>query len=156
MNISPVSFGKAVRINGSMREAYDVARLVNEKKVSKSERNAQKQAKEIFDDTSLAPAKVVAYQSHLGNNVKDIYVVSGKEALAADGLYESMVAGILDAGDKCKTKREFEKSCKKIQDKHNDISAKLISDYAQNFEINVTYDKRGEAVKSLKLIDLSA
>ena len=163
MNISPISFGKAVRVNGSINEAFDVARLANEKKVSKSERNAQKQAKAIFDDTSIAPAKVVIHQTHLGNNVEDIYVVSGKDALTSDGLYESMVAGILDAGDKCKTKEEFEKSCKKLQNKHNDISGKLIRNSVPNFEINVTYDKRGEAVKSInkqppvrrRLLDLS-
>lgn len=149
MNISPVTFGKAVRVNGSMSEAFDIARLANEKKVPRAERTAQKQAQAIFNDTAIAPAKVVTYQTHLGNNVEDIYVVSGKEAQATNDLYEKMVAGIIDTGNSSESKEEFQSSCKKIQDKHNNILGKILHSAKPNYELNVTYDKRYEAVKSV-------
>ena len=53
MKIAPISFGKSVRVNGSTEQAFDIARLANEKKATKVERSAQKEAKAIFDDVNI-------------------------------------------------------------------------------------------------------
>lgn len=74
MNISPVSFKKAVYVNGSVENAQDVVYLVNSKKVKLSEKELQAQAKLIFDDANeKAPAQVYSFDNG------DVYILSGEE-----------------------------------------------------------------------------
>ena len=72
MNISPVSFGRAVKVNATP----EVARmLVREANVKTPSTELQKFAKSIFPDTNIHRAKVVAITPD------EVYIYSGKEAM---------------------------------------------------------------------------
>lgn len=71
MNISPVSFGRAIRVNTTPEVANELARAAN---VKTPTNELQKYAKSIFDDTSIHKAKVVVIEPN------EVYIFSGKEA----------------------------------------------------------------------------
>ncbi len=150
MNISPVSFGKTVRVIGSKDTAYDIARLANEKKVSGEERPAQKIAKSIFNDTNIAQAQVVSVTGTRGK--ENVFIVSGKESLELDKLNDKLADGIILAGDVFKNTEKFSNSCARQMRKHNfDIYGLLISTMA-DYGISATYNSKGTNIKSINKI----
>lgn len=147
MKISPVSFGRAVKVNGSKDSAYDIARLANEKKVSKSERAAQKEAKAIFDDTDIAKAQVVCETGSRGKEC--VFIVSGKESLELDRLNDKLTNGIILAGDVFGNGEKFTKSCDKQIRKHNFDVHGLLLNSVEKFDINAIYNPKKTSVKSV-------
>ena len=71
MNISPVSFGRAIKVNATTEQANMLAQAANVKNPSNE---LQKFAKSIFDDTSIHRAKVVVIEPD------EVYIFSGEEA----------------------------------------------------------------------------
>ena len=153
MRVSPISFGKSVRVNGSKDVAFDIARLANEKKVSKSERSAQKEAKAIFDDVSTAPAQVLTYITPY--HEEEVYVVSGNESKKLDRLDEQVATGIIQAGDALLRDNEthkyhkFEVSKNRQMNQYNQRKRDLALNSAQNYSINALYNKDGISLKSI-------
>ena len=152
MKVAPISFGKAVKVNGSSDVAFDIARLANEKKVSKSERSAQKEVKAIFDDVKTAPARVLTYTTP--NNNEEVYV-SGKESLIASKLDEQVATGIIQAGDALLTDNEthkyhkFELSKIRQMNRYNENKKNLALNSSPNFCIEAEYSKDGASVKEV-------
>lgn len=150
MNINPVSFGKAVRVNGSTNTAYDIARLANEKKASKAERSAQKEAKAIFDDVKTAPAQVVTYKNIY--NKDEVYIVSGNESKKLDKLNDQIATGIIQAGDALDDEHKFKTSMNRQMNHHNQKVKNLLLDSATNYDIDATYDASRTRIKSVDRI----
>ena len=75
MNISPVSFGKTVRVFMPENSAYELANILNSKSVKVDEKALQEDAKEIFDDTFEGHAVVCS-----PDDGKSFYILSGNEA----------------------------------------------------------------------------
>lgn len=154
MRISPISFGKAVRVNDSISEAYDIARLANEKKVSKSERSAQKEAKAIFDDVSIAPAQVMTYVTPYNDEL--VYVVSGNESKKLDRINEQVATGIIQAGDALLRDSEthkyhkFDLSKRRQMNQYNQRKRDIALNSNTNYLIEPIYDDKGIAVKSIE------
>lgn len=147
MNIAPVSFGKTVKVVGSKDTAYDIARLANDKIVQKSERAAQKDAKNIFNDTKIAQAQVVTIKGQKGK--ENVFIVSGKESLELDKLNDKLANGIILAGDVFRDTEKFNKSCTRQIKKHNfDIHGLILSTRA-DFDISATYNSKGTNIKSI-------
>ena len=154
MRVSPISFGKAVRVNGSISDAYDIARLANEKKVSKSERSAQKEAKAIFDDVSIAPAQVMTYITPYNDEL--VYVVSGKESKKLDRFNEQVATGIIQAGDALLRDSEthkyhkFDLSKRRQMNQYNQKKRDIALNSTTNYLIEPIYDDKGIAVKAIE------
>lgn len=87
MNVSPVSFGKVVKMNCTDREANLVAILVNGdlKPRNQGEKKLARSCKEIFNDVQPLDAKTKADVFYVG---ADTYVVSGEDAKKAGRLRE--------------------------------------------------------------------
>ena len=71
MNISPVSFGRAIKVNATVEQANMFAQAANTKSPSNE---LQKFAKTIFNDTAIHRAKVVVIEPD------EVYIFSGEEA----------------------------------------------------------------------------
>lgn len=71
MNINPVSFGRAIRVNATVDAAQMVSDAANVKYPSTG---LHKFAKSIFDDTNISPATVVELSPD------EVYIFSGEEA----------------------------------------------------------------------------
>ena len=147
MKITPISFGKSVRVNGSKEQAYDIARLANEKKASKAERSAQKEAKIIFTDAEKGKVQVATYITPY--NEEEVYLVSGDESNKLDRLNEQIVTGIIQAGDSLGNSDRFQKSATRQMNHHNQKVRDLLLKSATNYDISATYDKSKTRVKSV-------
>ncbi|MBQ8886350.1 MAG: hypothetical protein IJY61_01435 [Candidatus Gastranaerophilales bacterium] len=147
MRITPISFGKSVRVNGSKEQAYDIARLVNEKKVSKAERTAQKEAKRIFTDAEKGKVQVATYITPY--NEEEVYLVSGDESNKLNRLNEQVATGIIQAGDSLGDSNRFNISVRRQMNHHNQKVRDLLLKSATNYDISATYDKSKTRVKSV-------
>lgn len=147
MKIAPISFGKAVRVNGTEQQAFDIARLANEKKATNSERNAQKEAKAIFNDVDVAPAQVATYKTPY--NQTEVYIVSGVESKKLDRLNDELALGIIQAGNALNDSHRFQTSTNRQMNHHNQKVRDLLLNSATNFDISARYDKSNTRVKSV-------
>ena len=147
MNVRPISFGKSVRVNGTQSQAYDIARLVNENKVSKAERKAQKEAKEIFTDEKKGEVQVATYITPY--NEEEVYLVSGIESQKLDRLNEQIATGIIQAGNSLHDSHRFQTSTNRQMNHYNQMVRDLLLKSATNYDISATYDKSGTRVKSV-------
>lgn len=148
MNVTPISFGKSVRIIGNKEQAYDIARLANEKKVSKAERNAQKEAQAIFDDIAIGDVQIATYTTPY--NEEEVYLVSGIESQKLKRLEEQIATGIIQAGDSLGADSDkFKKSVNRQMSRHNQRVRDLVLNSATNYDISATYNKKNTAVKSV-------
>ncbi len=75
MNISPISFGKTIKVNSSASNAEKIAYYANGCRLKGTDLNVSRQAKEIFNDAQEGEATVVGLKDS-----GDIYIVSGKES----------------------------------------------------------------------------
>lgn len=154
MRVSPISFGKAIRVNGSISDAYDIARLANEKKVSKSERSAQKEAKAIFDDVSIAPAQVMTYITPYNDEL--VYVVSGKESKKLDRINEQVATGIIQAGDALLRDSEthkyhkFDLSKRRQMNQYNQRKRDLALNSTTNYILRALYNDDNTSVREIE------
>ncbi len=71
MNISPVSFGRAIKVNSTPQDANMLAQSAN---VRYPSTELQKFAKGIFNDTDIHRAKVIVIEPN------EVYIFSGEEA----------------------------------------------------------------------------
>ena len=145
MKIAPISFGKAVRVNGTEQQAFDIARLANEKKASNAERSAHKEAKAIFDDVDVAQAQVVTYKTPY--NQTEVYIVSGTESKKLDRLNDELTLGIIQAGNALEDSRRFQTSTNRQMNNYNQKVRNLLLNTATNYNISAKYDKSGTRVK---------
>lgn len=142
MNISPVSFGKTVRVNSSIEDARRIAELANSSKPYSKEKKAQKQAKEIFNDVT-AEGQAIAIEL---NNGKDVYVLSGDESQKAQQFYEDLVIEILSIQEPKQSRQSaFDKIMKKTQDTFN----KFVDTTESVFELNVSKNKRNTQIENI-------
>ena len=147
MKIAPISFGKSVRVNGSTEQAFDIARLANEKKATKVERSAQKEAKAIFDDVNIGQAQVATYKTPYGNT--EVYIVSGIESKRLDKLNDQVTLGIIQAGNALEDSHRFQTSTSRQMNHHNQKVRDLLLNTATNYDISVGYDNSGTRVKAV-------
>lgn len=151
MRILPISFGQTVKVNGSTSNAFDIARLVNDKKVSKSEKHAQQKLKDIFYDVEEGLAQVLTYTNKSGE--EQVYVVSGKESKKLDKIYNKIVNSIIRAGEVLLSDSHKYQEFENIKDKqlyrYNNAKRDLALDNVTNYSINAIYNKKGTSVKDI-------
>lgn len=76
MDISPISFGKVVKVRDRKSTAENISSLANSRITNATHRLIQKDAKAIFDDaTPSGPVRVITV-----NSGRDVYLVSGDES----------------------------------------------------------------------------
>lgn len=81
MNISPVSFGRTIRVNAPLDVAKRMAELVNQSRLvnDSEERSAQQKLKTLFYDSNVGSAQVVQVNEQQ-------YIVTGDTSLAVSDL----------------------------------------------------------------------
>ena len=87
MNISPVSFGKVIKANGSAQAVQKAACLINAHSDKNKPNQMQEDLKHIFSDASSYKAQVIEF------NDRERYILSGvdseeAEYLRRDALHE--------------------------------------------------------------------
>ena len=91
MNITPVSFGKVVKVRGRKSTAENITSLANSVFINSAHKTIQQEAKAIFDDiTPSGQSRVITT-----NRGRDVYIVSGEDAkIISDALrnYKSDLA----------------------------------------------------------------
>lgn len=91
MNITPVSFGKVVKVRGRKSTAENITSLANSLFPNSTHKTIQQEAKAIFDDiTPSGQARVITT-----NSGRDVYIVSGEDSkIISDALrnYKSDLA----------------------------------------------------------------
>ena len=82
MRVTPVSFGKTVRVLGNKQIAKDMVQLANAKKTKAANTVYQKEIKRVFDDIEVTPTndskKAMLWETYDG-----LYILSGSEAKRA-------------------------------------------------------------------------
>ena len=81
MNISPVSFGRTIRVNAQLNVAKRMAELVNQNRAveDKEERSSQQKLKALFYDSNIGSAQAIELD-------KKSYIVTGDESQAVSDL----------------------------------------------------------------------
>lgn len=139
MNISPVSFKKAVYVNGSVENAKEVAYLVNSKKVKLSERELQAQAKLIFDDANeKEPALVCSFDNG------DVYILSGEETKKAKSLHTAHRRRMVAL-----RKKNMELDIESYQKQFNKYLQSFIVANESPFDLSFEKNKTKTRIKSL-------
>ena len=94
MNISPVSFGKIIRVNGSMEAAQKAVDLINNPAKNKDEKENQDQLRKIFNDRACFATQVISA------NGKP-YILSGIDSEEAEYLRRDTIAEIERVAQEC-------------------------------------------------------
>lgn len=81
MNISPVSFGRTIRVNAPLKVAQRMAELVNQNRgvEDREERSSQQKLKTLFYDSNVGGAQAVEVD-------KKTYIVTGDESQSVSDL----------------------------------------------------------------------
>ncbi|MBQ8887764.1 MAG: hypothetical protein IJY61_08700 [Candidatus Gastranaerophilales bacterium] len=81
MNISPVSFGRTVKINAPLKVAQRMSELINQNRSvqDREERTSQQKLKTLFYDANVGSAQAVEVD-------EGIYIVSGEDSQAVSDL----------------------------------------------------------------------
>ena len=98
MRISPVSFGKTVRVLGNRQIAQDMVQLANAKKTKAANTVYQKEIKKVFDDIEVTHTndskKAILWETYDG-----FYILSGSEAKRARKFMQDKMDANLKASE---------------------------------------------------------
>ncbi len=148
MHISPISFGRTVKVNAPYHVAQQAANLVNDYNVSPEEKKVQKQLKTLFfDRTKDGEARVYSTSPNTS------YIFSGEESEHANALRFEMEEAI-EAGreyygaDNPLADITFE--CE--SDRYEDLMKLLISETHDGTELDIDYDETKGQIKSINLM----
>ena len=92
MNISPVSFGRTIRVNAPLNVAQRMADLVNQTRdvEDRDERSSQQKLKTIFYDSNVGRAQTVSIDNKS-------YIVTGEESIRVSDARLDMTIHVFDA-----------------------------------------------------------
>ena len=147
MNISPVSFGKIVKVNGTKSNAQNILSLANSRVLNKEHKQVQVDAKRIFNDrTKNGPVRI-----YTQNNGQDIYLFSGKESEIAASTIANAREDIGLAKIFMTDKKELFKFFKKVSKQTNDIMNQLVRDKQEPYTIQVAEHKGQQRIHKVKI-----
>lgn len=144
MRLSPVSFGKTVRVLGNRQIAQDMVQLANAKKTKSVNTVYQKEIKRVFDDIEVTPTndskKAMLWEANDG-----IYILSGTEAKRAKKIIQDKVdanfaASEIHWGRIYIYKDTADKNDKRMKERIE----KLIEETKEPYGISIGYDARGK------------
>ena len=154
MNISPISFGKAVRINSYSADAPDrVVELINGGKPQRGEKSAAKQLKKYFDDINIAPARVVEiYRNGYEGGDYYTYIVTGKTAQKLNAIFAPHEQKIKEIRER--EGYESSKAERNEKDRFEAQNTEKIDDIIRDSEddrtLSVDYNMEQKRIKSIK------
>ncbi len=147
MNISPVSFGRTVKVNAPYHIAQQAANLVNDFNVSPEEKKVQKQLKSLFSDRSKdGEARVISLDKNTS------YILSGDESEKANTFRFEMEEAIEAAGEYYGSGKLLDISIETESERYEDLIKSLISKTEDGTILDIDYDENRQQIKSINLI----
>ncbi len=152
MNISPVSFGRTIKINNAgYGVAEHVADLVNRNRPQKGEERVQQQLKTLFYDSKVGKARALEVSSCEEGNGD--YIVTGNASNIINKILEPFDFLI----DEIRSRHDGEYSKEEdyamnYYSRFEDDVNQVIADTKENVAINIDYDYDQQKIKSIKLV----
>ena len=144
MGVTPVSFGKTVRVLGNKQIVQDMVQLANAKKTKAANTVYQKEIKRVFDDIEVTPTndskKAMLWETYDG-----IYILSGTEAKRARKIIQDKVDANFAASEIHWGRIYIYKDAAMKNDKlMRERIEKLIEETKEPYGISIGYDARGK------------
>ncbi len=144
MNISPVSFGRTIKVNAPLNVAKRAAKLVNMDKTvvsSKNEKEVQRKLIKLFYDSTQGAAQAVSVNGQS-------YIVTGEESQrVADLKFDRGFQ--LDAAEKLYGKGEMYDIVKGAEDdRYDDLLKGIIYETEEPVSVSFKYAKASHRAKS--------
>lgn len=144
MRVTPVSFGKTVRVLGNKQIAKDMVQLANAKKTKAANTVYQKEIKRVFDDIEVTPTndskKAMLWETYDG-----LYILSGSEAKRARKFMQDKMDANLKASEiHCGRVYIYKDAAMKNDKLMRERIEKLIAETKEPYAISVGYDNRGK------------
>lgn len=153
MNISPVSFGKTVKLTSDHNKAAErVADLINGKKAKTKEKEAQRQLQKYFDDVAISPARAVEICTNDIDNPNAYYIVTGEASKQINkilGPYDFMAEQVkLEYGENSIQFFDLDEH----YDQYSDAIGEVILDTDDSVVLDVKYDDSKKEVQQISFI----
>ena len=144
MRISPISFGKTVRVLGNRPIAQEMVQLANAKKTKSSNTVYQKEIKRVFDDIEVTPTNDLK-KAMLWETYDGLYILSGSEAKRAKKIIQDKIVANDKASEIHWGRVYIYKDTAMKNDKlMRERIEKLIAETIEPYAISVGYDDRGK------------
>ena len=148
MNISPISFGRTIKVNASYQAASHAAELINNIPPRKGELKVQQQLKNIFYDTDKGRARVVTPNGKKG----DIYIVSGESSEDVKLLLKDKQEQLNSAKDNYgKDSYTYRSINEAEQDRYLDLLKLVILETKEPIEIDIDYSKDKHRIRAIDI-----
>ena len=144
MRVTPISFGKTVRILSNRQGVQDMVQLANAKKTKAANTVYQKEIKRVFDDIEISPTndskKAMLWETYDG-----LYILSGSEAKRARRIIQDKIVANDKASEIHWGRVYIYKDTAMKNDKlMRERIEKLIAETIEPYAISVGYDDRGK------------
>ena len=144
MRVTPISFGKTVRILSNRQGVQDMVQLANAKKTKAANTVYQKEIKRVFDDIEISPTndskKAMLWETYDG-----LYILSGSEAKRARRIIQDKIVANDKASEIHWGRVYIYKDTAMKNDKlMRERIEKLIAETQEPYAISVCYDNRGK------------
>ncbi|MBQ8634692.1 hypothetical protein IJ425_00880 [bacterium] len=144
MRVTPVSFGKTVRVFGNRQIAQDMVQLANAKKTKAANTVYQKEIKRVFNDIEITPTND-SQKAMLWETDEGLFILSGKEAKQArrciqDKIQANEAASEIHWGRVYIYKATADKNDVLMRERIK----KLIAQTKEPYAISIGYDNKGK------------
>lgn len=131
------NFGKTVRVNMSVEDAFTLVSCINSQKVTEDKIQLQQDAKVIFNDTNSGAATFCS-----PDDGKTCYILSGEEARTLKGIRKNALNALEAIGTFYEEGPFADKNIEYICKKEKRDVAKLISSTKENYLLTVCSDEK--------------
>lgn len=146
MNISPVSFGKIYKVNGSIEAKNRAVALINSKKPAPiEEETAQRQLKKVFNDVKEGSAQLVTINGY------DTYILTGQDSEEVSALRCDMLNALDRASQYYGQGDLFDIEFDVQSDYYVSQLENLIRENVGDEEINLNFNKATSQINSINL-----
>lgn len=148
MKITPISFGKTVKINASETAAHEAASLINNPQVDKCCKTVQNKLKQTFNDvTQRGEAYVYTIPEE-----KETFILTGKESEKASEYYEDMIDDTEEMGRYYGAGHLLDISINATFERFQERMKSLINSTRENYEILLDFDERKSKIHKVEIV----
>lgn len=148
MNISPVSFGRTIKVNAPLNVAHRMAELVNQSKSvqDKNEKTSQQALKTIFYDSNLGSAQALEING-------ETYIVTGETSRFVSDVKLDAAIYITSAKKEYGEDETFEKIKESEIKRCNEYLSLIVKHSNESLSISTKYENNNSVSDSIQVAD---
>lgn len=144
MNVSPISFGRTVKVNAPLAVTKQAVELINNPQTKKGEAKVQQQLKTLFYDSDEGKAKAVCVNGQS-------YILTGKDSQSLKALENARECQLYAAKKNYGESPMYDLVKDSEDDRYTDLVKLLVAETEEPVELNLEYQKRKHRIKSINI-----